>query len=700
MAWVWEEEDHGFGDDFGNNDDDESENVKTVPGKDSVIFLVDCTKPMLESYDADSTFLQKSLQAIISTLYAKLIKQTSDPVGIVLFGTRESKHSGNDFDHVYVLRDLEVPDVALVQTLEKYEKNQTQFEKQIGWGETAAIGNAFWACNQIFTNCRTTLADRRIIMITNVDNPLTTDDKARRFAITKAMDVSDKGIGIDIIPIRTPAKTFDATLFYKQLTENYHLSDTKDGEDFESMLSSVRSRVNRERPLMVVPFTLHEGLDLGVRIYRICRIATKGTPKKLDKKDNTFIESKTRYTCAETDQNLRFEDIKKGYVIGGETVIFDKLEYAEMKFFDTPGLVLMGFKPLDRLKQQYNVNDSCLVYPDETIVQGSISIFLALHTSCKKFGKVAICRLIGKRGAAPKFVALKPTQQGFIMIYLPYANDMRKIPYDKGAPKADEEQVELVKPVIKALLSTEFSSQRIPNPGLALHYRTIEALAFHRDSVENVQDGTMVDDNEVARQAEKPIKALVDGIYPDDYDPSVQIPKRKAPGASGAAKKAKVESDDSIESVQEMINTGKLTMTVPRLKLFLKSQGCKAVGKKAELEDLVHEFFETYTPPVKAEADADGAVKTEISTQDVKQEINTQMEDDETDVESSRLEHTKNGGVFWRCERSGDTTSTTWGSIGEEGTESIKTHKSAVHAKKFYDKKLSEKLAGGYDQAL
>ena len=38
-----------------------------------------------------------------------------------------------------------------------------------------------------------------------------------------------------------------------------------------------------------------------------------------------------------------------------------------MKHFDDPGLLLMGFKPIEKLKAQYNVHNSYFLYPDDSV---------------------------------------------------------------------------------------------------------------------------------------------------------------------------------------------------------------------------------------------------------------------------------------------------------------------------------------------
>ena len=66
------------------------------------------------------------------------------------------------------------------------------------------------------------------------------------------------------------------------------------------------------------------------------------------------------------------------------------------------------------------------------------------------------------------------------------------------------------------------------------------------------------------------------------------------------------------------------------------------------------------------------------------------------DDDATRLEHEKNGGVFWSIVQAGNTTRVKWGAIGEEGTVSEKEHKDEATAAKFVAKKVGEKEKGGY----
>jgi predicted DNA-binding WGR domain protein len=66
------------------------------------------------------------------------------------------------------------------------------------------------------------------------------------------------------------------------------------------------------------------------------------------------------------------------------------------------------------------------------------------------------------------------------------------------------------------------------------------------------------------------------------------------------------------------------------------------------------------------------------------------------DDDATRLEHPKNGGVFWSIVQADNTTRVRWGTIGEEGAVSEKEHADDATAAKFVAKKIADKEKGGY----
>lgn len=50
--------------------------------------------------------------------------------------------------------------------------------------------------------------------------------------------------------------------------------------------------------------------------------------------------------------------------------MLEKEETEELKRFDEPGLILMGFKPMVMLKNHHYLRPSLFLYPEESLVNG------------------------------------------------------------------------------------------------------------------------------------------------------------------------------------------------------------------------------------------------------------------------------------------------------------------------------------------
>lgn len=57
-------------------------------------------------------------------------------------------------------------------------------------------------------------------------------------------------------------------------------------------------------------------------------------------------------------------------VYGNKQIVMEKGEVDELKKFDNPGLVLIGFKPMERLKLYYHIRPALFIYPEEEQVTG------------------------------------------------------------------------------------------------------------------------------------------------------------------------------------------------------------------------------------------------------------------------------------------------------------------------------------------
>lgn len=56
---------------------------------------------------------------------------------------------------------------------------------------------------------------------------------------------------------------------------------------------------------------------------------------------------------------------------GQKQIVMERDEVAAIKKFEDPGLFLIGFKPMEKLKVHHHIRPSAFLYPEEEEVKGS-----------------------------------------------------------------------------------------------------------------------------------------------------------------------------------------------------------------------------------------------------------------------------------------------------------------------------------------
>lgn len=568
--------------------------------RDGLILLIDCTKAMFEAENEDEeNFFQLCIRVAKTTLQNKIISSEKDLVGIVFFGTEQAKNP-NDFKHIYIYQDLDQPGAERIKELEALcEDDDKKFSKDFGHSPNFSLSNALWTCQNMFATSPQKINLKRILLFTCNDNPHAGNAELQRQAKTKGSDLYETGIDLELMHLLPPGGSFSVDKFYKDLlfTDDDEVTELADpAEKLEELLTRVRSKDHKKRALRHLGFTLGEGLQMGVGVYNLARPCTKPYPVKLDQKDNSKLKSNSKPYLKDTGEQLMPQDLKKCQTYGGKRIFFETDEVKEMKRFDPSGLYLMGFKPQKCLKIYYKVKPAQFIYPDESTVVGSTTLFTALLKKCIDRDVTPICKYVSSKNSPPRFVALLPQEEeldehnvqtrppGFHVIFLPFADDIRKVKFDE-TPKASGQQIEAAKEVIKKLQFT-YSSESFENPVLQKHWRNIEALALDRDAPEEMTDYTLPDEERMKKRAGDVIKTFKDLVFPEGYTCGV---KRKAPAADPAAKRAKAEeaaAGVSLKAEAEAGRLGKLTVAVLKEKMKQEGIAC-TVSKKADLIDAI-----------------------------------------------------------------------------------------------------------------
>uniref|UniRef100_UPI00398E7276 X-ray repair cross-complementing protein 6 isoform X2 n=1 Tax=Pristiophorus japonicus TaxID=55135 RepID=UPI00398E7276 len=531
---------------YRNEDDEDQEEAEEgegeikVAGRDSLIFLIDASEAMFEmNSETDTSAFDMTIQCVHRVYTSKIISSDRDLLAVVFFGTQKHNNSV-DFKHVYVLHDLDTPGAKRVLELDQYqgEKGYKSFKENLGHSRDGSLGEALWVCSNLFSDVRLKMSHKRIMLFTNNDDPHAKDGSKARMARTKASDLRETGIILDLLHLRKPGG-FDTSLFYRDIVSVSEDDDLPvQGEEsakLDDLLRKVWAKDYKKRALTRLNLKLGEGVELSFGVYNLIRSAGRPSAIRLYRETNEPVKTKTRWFNGETGSLLLPSDTKKAQVYAHRQIVMEKEETEELKRFDHPGLFLIGFKPLSMLKRHHYIRPSQFIYPEEALIAGSTTLFSALLTKCLEREVYPVCRYIPRRNTPPRFVALIPQEEelddqkmqtlppGFHLTFLPYADDIRKISFTEKTV-ANQDQIETMKSVVQKL-RFKYRPESFENPVIQRHFRNLEALALDLKEPEQMEDLTMPKYDMIDRRIGQLAEEFTDMVYPPDYNPDAK--KRK-----------------------------------------------------------------------------------------------------------------------------------------------------------------------------
>ncbi|XP_018540942.1 X-ray repair cross-complementing protein 6 isoform X1 [Lates calcarifer] len=596
---------------YYHNEDEEEEQEEgeqsggdyKVTGRDSLVFLVDASKEMfIKGEDGQPSNFDMTMEVVRSVYTSKIISSHRDLVALVFYGTEQSKNPRNSFKHVYVYHDLDEPGAKRVRDVDglQGDKGAQLAADTMGSGETS-LGDALWCCANLYSDIKLRLSHKRLMIFTCRDDPHGDDSTKDRQARTKASDLKETGVVIDLMHMMKPGG-FDVSLFFCDIVsppedESELGLQLEPCDKLDDLKKRVRAKEQKKRTMSRLNLCLGKGINVAVGMYATAVMTRKPSAIRLYRETNEPVRSKTRTFHTQTGSLLLPSEIKKAQVYGKKQIVMERDEVDTIKRFDDPGLLLMGFKPMEKLKLHHHIRPAVFLYPEEDEVKGSTCLFSALLMKCREKNVFALCRCISRRNYPPRFVALVPqkeevdhgkvqiTPPGFNAIFLPYADDIRTVDAPQ-CPVASQMQVNKMKEIVSKL-RFKYRSDAFENPVVQQHYRNLEALALDMMAPEDTEDLIMPKVEQIDQRLGPLVQEFKDLVYPNGYNPeSKPAAKRKtADTGGGAEKKPKMEvSEDELKAHMQNGTLGKLT--VPILKEACKQFGIRTTGtKKQELLD-------------------------------------------------------------------------------------------------------------------
>jgi len=610
------------------------------------------TKTEDKKADRDSA-TAAALKCAYRLMQQRIISNPTDMMGILLFGTEQSRFQGDEEDskslaypHCYLLTDLDVPAAADVKRLRTLVEDEEKSKKLlVPSADPVSMANVLFCANQIFTTRAPNFSSRRLFLVTDNDNPHAQDKALRSAAAVRAKDLYDLGVIIELFPISRPGHGFDRTLFYDDIVYRALPSDPEAPAPIasaakasstgagisllESLLSSINSKAAPKRAAFSLPFEIGPGLRIGVKGFvmikrqepvRSCYIWTGGEKMQVATGSTTQIAEDTARTVEKSE-------IRKAFKFGGETISFSEDEIKAIRYFGDPIIRIIGFKPMDSLPIWASLRPPYFMYPSETDFIGSTRVFSALQQKLLQSQKFALCWFIARRNATPVLAAVyagaeklgddgeQEMPPGLWIHPLPCADDIRQNP-ETVLVRAPDSLIDQMRIIIQQLQLPKgiYDPKKYPNPWLQWFYRVLQSLALEEDVPENAEDKTIPRYRQIAKRVgqyviewgqelEAQFQAWLSTEGRRNRVATEPSKKRSGDGASSqATKKMKtsqgtaapmssdVISDEDMKKYWEQSKLSKLTAAM--LSDWLRRKKMSASGKKQELIDRIEGFFE------------------------------------------------------------------------------------------------------------
>ena len=482
--------------------------------RDAVIFLLDFTAPMhahSTDADSDSSAFQLAIDAVVMFAKQKIIQSGGDDhLGVLLMGCTRLTSNNNSFPHLHKYLPLSNPTAAVIKQLQQLRNDDTVHEVGVGGVETIDMFNALWSTQAMFNEANTagkTAAStvqrsvKRVFVMTCNDRPYG-DANERQRALVKCRDLREQETALELFRFNPPDHKFSPALFWREALvydddDRPEQLDVKLEGNWDELRSYMLRKVSKKRALGSIQWQLGHQLQLSVRLFVLYLEAKREAPVFLERKSNVRLTAETRYLDTSGGQYVEKYQMRRYYPYGDSKAYITDDELKQIKESGEPGLQLMGFKPLDRLKNEHNYRSSYFIYPDDTNVRGSTRAFSALLSSMLELQQYAVCRLIAKRGSLLRFVALLPQAEkvdndgrlvvagGMHMVFLPYADDMRDVRLERREEAEEDSKDELdeqlkvrAKAIIAKMYMRDFDPSGIFNPALQRHYAGLQAMAL------------------------------------------------------------------------------------------------------------------------------------------------------------------------------------------------------------------------------
>ncbi|KAG2729622.1 hypothetical protein I3760_01G259500 [Carya illinoinensis] len=580
------------------------------------------------------------LEKVCSMLVEKkLVYHKSDQVGIILFGTEDTKNEltreVGGYEHVVVLQDTKVVDGDLVEALQQLPRGtfNGDFLDAIIVGMDILIKKFG----------ETDKKKKRLCLITNALSPVKDPFEGTKEGqvITIAEQLVRHGMGMESIVVR---ERLNGSATKRIMDENDHLLNIFAKKTSAKLVyvESPTSLLGALRTRNISPVTIFRGdlelsskMKIKVWVYKKTSEEKFPTLKKYSDKappTDKFAthEVKVDYEYKSVEDPSRVvppEERIKGYRYGPQVVPIAPSEWDAVKFKPEKGIKLLGFTNASNILRHYYMKDANVFIADPGNTRAILAVS-ALARAMKAENKVAVVRCVWRHGQGNVIVGvLTPNvsdkdniPDSFNFNVLPFVEDVREFQFPSfnnfpASWQPNEQQQEAADDLVKLLdlapsgkeevLQPEFT----PNPVLQRFYHHLDLKSKHPDAAIPPLDETLKritePDPELFSLNKSAIDAFRRSFELKDNPKLKKSTRRILREKTSGSNMGEGYADISVQSLNSIENTsavkiekiGDLTPVQDFETLMSRRDGPEWIGKaikdmKNKIFDLVEDSYE------------------------------------------------------------------------------------------------------------
>lgn len=402
--------------------------LERITGRQGIIYLIDVGKyehSPGKSIVQDEERFRLCLDCIEEDLLKNILVNPKLLVSVVFYNTVHSPAPSQQFNdndgtttvvpsNCALFIPLKPISRDLIQYFKNFKQSEDLFDFQATYGsfDGSSFSEALWLCSRLIMQSSYKVMSSEIVLATNNELPHPATSQECIKALERAKDLRGNSIGVYMLPM---ADEFDYEPFYKNfLCEAYGAEEDefqyRTPNDQRQHLLLRRQRGSHSTScLRHLNFELADGLAMACDLHSLSRTAKKPATVKMFRSNNEIVIGKRYYYVVEQspDDDSFERKVLPGEMFRSQTVCAKEIQFApdefsKMKSIQSPGLRLIGFKPMEELKPRWMIKHCLFLYPNEPKMAGSTVLFRSLWEKCMEKQKYALCTLTIRHTTLPK----------------------------------------------------------------------------------------------------------------------------------------------------------------------------------------------------------------------------------------------------------------------------------------------------------